>query len=122
MAQLKPQEQDPEIGPSPRATQHREKVHDDSGERLAPNGRIAVLVDALWAGYLISGDDRGTGSKSMCLFNVEVLASKGLKITYVRDCPKPDKRKLEKLIHHEREVISIEAMTESGDRCQLFTR
>lgn len=121
MAKASVQEQDPDIELCGRAAQHGQKAHDDSEERRAPNGRLAVLVEGEWAGYLMS-DGRGTGGKTMVLFHVEVLASKALKITYLRDCPKTEKRKLEKLIHHEREVTSIEALTDSGDRCQLFTR
>ncbi len=95
---------------------------DGSEERVAPNGRIAVLVDGKWAGYLYeeSGGTCGRGSKTVVLFEVEHVGA-GLKISRAFDCPSKHKKALGKQIHYDKTISFVDGRTTSGERCQLFT-
>jgi hypothetical protein len=103
-----------------RETVARESRPDESEERIAPNGRIAVLVDGLWAGFLLIDQDRGPPQRQMSLFDV-TEGSKGLSASYVRDCPSAHKKTISKKIYGERVVQSYRASTTKGEICELFT-
>jgi hypothetical protein len=94
-----------------------------SAKRGAPNGKNAVLVDGLWAGYLCieGGGSRGGGTREIAVFEVGVINGATLQATYRKNVSGKDKKALNKRIHHERAITLIEARTTSGDRCQLFT-
>jgi len=92
------------------------------GEEIrAPNGRVVVLVDGFWTGYLLAGDGCETSGKSMCLFEVSDAGNGKLRVHCRSDCPKKDKLRLNREIYHEKKIKSFDALTDAGDRCQLFT-
>lgn len=112
----------PELGIELERTADR-KHQQPSEEYRAPNGRVAVMVDGKWAGYMCddTGGSRGRGSREMALFHVEELPGGVLKATYVGPIPRPHKKELNKRLHHDRAISFFVTTTDSGDRCQLFT-
>src|SRR5581483_10625850 len=77
-------------------------VWSDGEERQAPNGRLAVLVDGLWAGYLYDG------SRSIALFDVAHSDGK-LAVVYRSDCRGKSKKALEKRIHCDHDIKFFDA-------------
>ncbi len=95
----------------------------EGDERRAPNGRIAVLVNGMWAGFLCEdgGGSRGGSGRDMAVFDVEELPEKQLRATFRASITGKDKRSLSKRFHHDQDIKLYAATTPSGDRCQLFT-
>ncbi len=94
----------------------------EEGELRAPNGRLAVLVENLWVGYVIDEAESGRGnSRTMVLFHVVFSGSTPV-AQFIRECPGIWKKKISKEIFSARSIVSIDARLVGGTTCQLFTR
>ena len=101
---------------------HGVRSDDDGAELLAPNGKVAVLRNRRYVGYLIHEADNGKerNTREMVYFDVQMLRG-AYEIIPQEKCPQPHKRDLNKQYHCLHEINVCESRTTKGKRCQLFT-
>jgi hypothetical protein len=116
----------PELG---RETEGRIPPRADAGEeRLAPNGRLAVMFGELWAGIL-TGEGCSKGQKVYAGFNVVDCGNGVLEITKIAtyDRKSPEYREICRHLYGKgtsptpMSVFAVSNVIE-GRNCQLLTR
>ncbi len=95
---------------------------ENADEQRAPNGKLAVLVNGKWVGFVYdeSGGSRGNASREMVYFTVD-QSNGGLRVVRGEKVTGKWKRVISKQKYAQGGVNYFEARTVCGDRCHLFT-